>query len=216
MIDKSKITKTIKRLGPWYQNVNIYGIQTVGKKEPYSSVVSVQTVFNNIKSFIPTSLNGLRVLDLGCNAGFHSLNMALLGAEVIGIESNETFYNQALFLKQYYDELYKQNLNVTYIKKNISDINFKELGKFDYVLALAIIYHIGKTQYGKCTEKAFEEQFRILKMIDSNYFIVGTRNASTNNIDHYNTVFNKLNFSYMKVINGGKRNWILYGGNNIK
>jgi SAM-dependent methyltransferase len=211
MIDKSKIKETIKKLGTWYQNVNIYDTPTVGRKEPYSNIISVNKVFNNIKSFIPVSLKGLRILDLGCNAGFHSLNMALLGAEVIGVETNNIFYNQALFLKRYYDEIYQQNLNVTYVQKNISDINFKELGKFDYVLALAIIYHIGKGQYGKCTDKALDEQLRVLKMIDTKNFIVGTRNGPKNNINHYNGVFNKLGFNNLKTIPGGKRSWVLYG-----
>ncbi len=211
MIDKSKIKETIKKLGTWYQNVNIYDTPTVGRKEPYSNIISVNKVFNNIKSFIPVSLKGLRILDLGCNAGFHSLNMALLGAEVIGVETNNIFYNQALFLKRYYDEIYQQNLNVTYVQKNISDINFKELGKFDYVLALAIIYHIGKGQYGKCTDKALDEQLRVLKMIDTKNFIVGTRNGPKNNINHYNGVFNKLGFNNLKTIPGGKRSWVIYG-----
>jgi len=102
-------------------------------------------------------------------------------------------------------------LNVTYVQKNISDINFKELGKFDYVLALAIIYHIGKGQYGKCTDKALDEQLRVLKMIDTKNFIVGTRNGPKNNINHYNGVFNKLGFNNLKTIPGGKRSWVLYG-----
>lgn len=211
MIDKSKIKETINKLGQWYQNINIYGNLTVGKKGQYSSVVPVQNVFKNIKTFIPASLKGKRVLDLGCNAGFHSLNMALMGAEVIGVESSDIFYNQALFLKQYYDEINKQNLNVTYIQKNISDINFKELGKFDYVLALAIIYHIGKGKYGKYTDKALAEQFRVLKMISTKHFIVGTRTGPRNNVTHYDGVFKKLGFNNLKTIPGGKRSWVLYG-----
>lgn len=211
MIDKSKIKDTINKLGQWYQNVNIYGVQTVGKKGKYGSVVPVQTVFKNLKTFLPVSLKGMRVLDLGCNAGFHSLNMALMGAEVTGIEFSDIFYNQAVFLKEYYDEIHKNNLNVKYIHGSISDINFKELGKFDYVLALAIIYHIGKGKYGKYTDKALAEQYRVLKMIDTKNFIVGSRTGPKNNVAHYNGVFKKLGFNNLKTIPGGKRSWVLYG-----
>ena len=211
---KKNVQKEITELGPWYQKVNIHGIPTIRKGQPYSANIPSTKVWDHIKQFIPSSLDGMRVLDLGSNAGFYSLHMSLLGAhKVIGVEMNNTFFNQAQYLKKYYEDINKKKLNVEFIQKNISDLDFTELGKFDYVLALSIIYHIGKHKYGKYTKGALNEQVRVLKEIAKNtkHFIVGTRNKEKNSVHYYNRVFKKLGFKDLKVISGGKRSWVLYG-----
>ena len=217
-MDKEKLKKSIKELGPWYHNVNIHGIQTVSKGQPYSAQIPVNSLWKKIKKFLPKTMKGLRILDVGCNSGFYSLNMALLGAEVIGIEFNKTFFNQAVFLKKHFEEINKK-VNVTYIKDDVSNVNFKKMKKFDYIFALAIIYHIGKNKYGKYTDKCMAEQFRVLKILSgkTDNFIVGTRNSKKNNVEHYNKVFNKLGFKAVDIISGGKRSWVLYrkGVNNV-
>jgi len=213
-----KVIKELNALGGWYQKMDIHGVPTLKDGQPYSGNISSSKILKIVKSFMPSSLNGMRVLDLGSNAGFFSLNMSMMGAsEVIGVEMNDVFFNQSLYLKKHFEELNGGELNVKFIQKNISDLNFNEFGKFDYVLALSIIYHIGKHKYGKYTEGALNEQIRVLKEISHNtkYFIVGTRNGEKNNVNHYDKVFSELNFVRIKaIITGKKRSWALYSGGN--
>jgi len=180
----------IKRLGPWYQSIEMNGIKT-RKKE-----ISGKRLWNDINNLLPENLKNLRILDLGCNAGYHSCQAAIKGAEVVGIDiptKHGRWQPQAKFVKNYFEKMHG-NLNITYIWKDIADVNFNELGRFDYVFALAILYHIGKNKFGKYTPEIFQFQKEVVNRIDSDKFIVRTRDYKNNNIKFYNDFFKDLNF----------------------
>lgn len=84
------------------------------------------------------TLKGKRVLDIACNSGFWSLQCALLGAEVVGIDARSELVEQANLVK-----------SIT----GINNAEFKVLdfwqmspqelgGQFDVVLNLGILYHL--------------------------------------------------------------------------
>lgn len=66
---------------------------------------------------------GAKILDLACGFGRHSIELAKKGYNVTGVD----FSNYLIKLAR--DEAKKQNINVTFIKKDIRKIYFK--GKFD-------------------------------------------------------------------------------------
>jgi tRNA (mo5U34)-methyltransferase len=86
------------------------------------------------------SLTGLRVLDLGCNAGFWSLLAVEAGAEfVLGIDGRQVNIDQASLVfeaKGIAPERYRFELG------NIFEHDLHE--QFDVVLCLGLMYHIGK------------------------------------------------------------------------
>ena len=54
--------------------------------------------FARFRHAIPEDLTGETVLDIGCNAGFYSLEMKRRGAaEVLGIDTDEHYLQQARF-----------------------------------------------------------------------------------------------------------------------
>ena len=51
---KKNVQKEITELGPWYQKVNIHGIPTIRKGQPYSANIPSTKVWDHIKQFIPS------------------------------------------------------------------------------------------------------------------------------------------------------------------
>ena len=108
----------------------------------------------NVARNLP-NLEGKRVLDLGCNVGLFSLEMARMGASrVIGVDRDadvehrtgglprQDIVSQADFVREAFSYLKRENLPVEYLAVDICDTNsIKGLGKFDVIVALNIVYH---------------------------------------------------------------------------
>jgi SAM-dependent methyltransferase len=206
---RNKITS----MGPWYQNMNLDGEMTIKPKQEYYNAGAGEKAWKSIKKFLPDNLKGKRVLDLGCNAGYYSIQSLLLGAkEVVGIELSPIFFKQALFIKDFFEKKEKKTLNVKYIQSNISDVDFESLGNFEYIFAIAVLYHIGKHQYGKYTPKALQEQKNIIKKLTgmSNNVIVRSRNSQYNSAKYYSTIFSAFDFKLINQKIEGKRSLLHY------
>ena len=208
------IENDIKKLGQWYQRIKIDDIYTSNRKKREDS----DLIWGRINSFISKNIKGKKILDLGCNAGYYSIMAAKNGASVVAIESLEKAYNQFKFLKDYYEKLWNTKLDITFIQKDISDIDFKSLGKFDYIFALSVLYHVGNHKFGKGTKEALQEQSRIISILSkmSDTFIVRARKRKRTNSEfydakHYNKVFGKYGFLQInKIEEKGNRTLILY------
>src|SRR4029079_8186059 len=87
------LQQRILQLGKWFHNLNLRGVQTAPDHflGDYPS--------NKWRSFahvIPSDLRGKTVLDIGCNAGFYSIEMKRRGAaRVIGIDFDPEYLAQA-------------------------------------------------------------------------------------------------------------------------
>ena len=212
-MNKQFITKKIKDLVPWYQCIDLNGIMTLKRGDNYFNANAGEKTWNTIKTFLPSSLDNNRILDLGCNAGFYSIKSSLLGAkEVVGIELSPIFFEQALFIKEFFEEVSSRKLNVKYIKSDIGNLDLDNIGNFDYIFAIAILYHIGKHKYGKYTENALKEQKDVIRKLalHTKKFIVRCRNSQFNNREYYKQLFKEVNFTETKYIPEGKRGMILY------
>jgi cyclopropane fatty-acyl-phospholipid synthase-like methyltransferase len=205
---KEEIQVQIKELGSWYQTIDFDGIITTDKK------ISGDKLWKIIKKqYLPDSMNGMRVLDLGCNAGYFSVQSAILGADVIGVEGSSKFFKQAEFTKKFFEERYKQSFKIKFLKTDISDLDFNSLGYFDYILAISILYHIGKFKFGKNTKEAlFEQEIVIQKLTNmTNKIIVRTRNTKYNSVEYYNKIFEKFNFKFDNILaSDEKRSLVLF------
>jgi len=205
-MDKNELQKKIDELGPWYQNITLDGIKTLRKRDTEQAWKRIEGNFN-------IKFEGSRILDLGCNAGYYSFMAAKRGASVIGIESLDRAFVQANFLKSYYEELWETELDVTFINKDISDIDFLSMGKFDYIFALAILYHIGNFKYGKGSKRSFKEQDRVISILvqmTDNFIVRARKRKRVANefydATYYNKVFSKYGFKPTKIIKEPKGN----------
>jgi SAM-dependent methyltransferase len=86
------------------------------------------------------SLKGLRVLDLGCNAGFWSLQAAEAGADfVLGVDGRQMHVEQASLV---FEAKGIDPSRYRFEEANIFEQDFGE--RFDVVLCLGLMYHISK------------------------------------------------------------------------
>jgi len=104
--------------------------------------------WGNIIKFLPDSLEGMRILDLGCNAGLFCVRSALMEAkEVIGIDytgwrPNWDFEEQQVFVKKYFEQKCGRELPITYLSGKMDEIlKEQDLGRFDYVYGIASLYY---------------------------------------------------------------------------
>lgn len=107
-----------------------------------------------IKQHIP-DVKGKRVLDLGCSCGLYSLELARLGAsEVIGIDRNQDIKHrstdvpppqdviaQANFVKRAFELLDGVEYPVKYMAHDIGHPEELDLGQFDLIISLCVVYH---------------------------------------------------------------------------
>jgi SAM-dependent methyltransferase len=107
-----------------------------------------------VKKHIP-EVKGKRVLDLGCSSGVYAIELARLGArEVVGIDRNleikhrstdtppqQDVIAQANFVKKAFEMLDGVKYPIRYIAHDIGSLPELNLGSFDFVLALNVIYH---------------------------------------------------------------------------
>jgi len=97
-----------------------------------------QHIFPAILSLTGGTLAGNRILDVGCNAGFWSIQAKQVGASnVLGIDSSEANIHQARFVA----ELIGLN-DAKFCVTNTYDVSKETLGEFDITLFFGLLYHL--------------------------------------------------------------------------
>ena len=130
---REQVAQRVRALGDWFHNLDIGGVQTA----PDHFLGDYPRVkWRRFQDAIPTDLHGKTVLDIGCNAGFYSIEMKRRGADrVVGIDFDEKYLAQAQFAA---DAL---GFEIEFRKLSVYDVH--ELGeKFDIVLFLGVFYHL--------------------------------------------------------------------------
>src|SRR3712207_2327474 len=123
-----------KALGPWFHNMDLGGGATAPDHflGDYPRIKS-----RRFAPHLPANLEGRSVLDIGCNAGFYSMEMKRRGAgRVVGIDSDERYLAQARFAAETlgYDNIEFQMLSV---------YDVAALGeRFDVVIFMGVLYHL--------------------------------------------------------------------------
>ena len=129
----SSVQEQIDDLGPWFHNLRLNGIETA----PHHFLGDYPAVkFAGFHSVIPQDLTGMTVLDIGCNAGFYSMEMKRRGADrVVGIDSDVRYLKQAKFAAEL------SGFEVDFRQLAVWDI--ATLGeRFDLVIFMGVLYHL--------------------------------------------------------------------------
>jgi tRNA (mo5U34)-methyltransferase len=83
----------IDALGPWFHNLHLPDGTQTAPDHRYGDFPRFK--WQRLQSAIPRDLNGWSVLDIGCNAGFYSIEMARRGASVLGLDIEPLYLRQA-------------------------------------------------------------------------------------------------------------------------
>ena len=133
-IDTDTLRARIDALGPWFHNIDLHGVQTA----PDHFLGDYPRLkFERFEAALPSDLSGKSVLDIGCNAGFYSIEMKRRGAgRVVGIDSDERYLAQA--------RLVAETLGFDGIEFRRLDVyDVGALGeKFDLVIFMGVLYHL--------------------------------------------------------------------------
>jgi tRNA (mo5U34)-methyltransferase len=130
---RDQIADRIARLGEWFQNLNLGGVETA----PQHFLGNYpETKWSNFRDAIPHDLRGKTVLDIGCNAGFYSLEMKRRGAErVLGVDFDPAYLAQARFAAE------MSGLDIEFRELSVYDL--PKLGeRFDVVIFMGVLYHL--------------------------------------------------------------------------
>lgn len=128
------LAQEIASLAPWFHNIDLNGIHTapdhfLGDYPRFK--------FATFAHALPDDLTGKSVLDIGCNAGFYSIEMKRRGAaRVLGIDSDERYLAQA--------RLATRALGFDGIEFRRLDVyDVAALGEtFDLVIFMGVFYHL--------------------------------------------------------------------------
>jgi tRNA (mo5U34)-methyltransferase len=128
-----QIQRRVAELGAWFHNLDLRGVRTA----PTHFLGDYpNNKWSRFAAAIPADLHGASVLDVGCNAGFYSIEMKRRGAgRVVGIDSDPDYLEQARFAAT----VCRVDLELHCL--SVYDVAvLKE--KFDWVLFLGVVYHL--------------------------------------------------------------------------
>jgi len=122
----------------WYQSIQIGDIRTISDSDLRASIRT-----DSVLKFIPQILEpDDRVLDIGCNAGLHSITAAQYSTEVVGMDISKEFIEQAEFLKSVWET---DNDSVTNVSFKVGDVleELESISNFSVIFTLKVLYHTG-------------------------------------------------------------------------
>jgi len=131
----SELEKDIKELSPWFHNLHLPDGTQTAPSHFLGDFPSFK--WREIASCIPSDLTGWRALDVGCNAGFYSFELARRGARVVGIDRDCHYLQQAKWAAKQYglEDVVDFRLMQVY------DLA-RESGSYDLVLFMGVLYHL--------------------------------------------------------------------------
>ena len=132
-LSRARIEERVAELGEWFHNMDHKGVRTA----PHHFLGDYpQVKWQRFAHAIPQDLRGRTVLDIGCNAGFYSIEMKKRGADrVVAVDSDPRYLAQARLAAEVSE----------------AEIEFREMSvyqlpaleeRFDIVLFMGVLYHL--------------------------------------------------------------------------
>src|SRR3954471_7686476 len=132
-MNRAELENRITELGPWFHNMDLGGVMTA----PSHFLGDYpRQKWRRFEHAIPADLRGRTVLDIGCNAGFYSLEMKRRGADrVVGIDFDDRYLAQARLAAEVL------GMEIEFQKLSVYEVG--QLGeKFDLVVFMGVFYHL--------------------------------------------------------------------------
>ncbi|MDB5409811.1 MAG: putative SAM-dependent methyltransferase [Rhodospirillales bacterium] len=132
-LSREEIEARVRALGEWFHNIDLDGVPTAPDHFLGDYPAAKWRSFSDA---LPRDLRGMTVLDIGCNAGFYSIEMKRRGADrVLGLDHDDVYLRQARFAA---DSL---GVDIEFRKLSVYEVG--QLGeRFDIVLFMGVLYHL--------------------------------------------------------------------------
>jgi SAM-dependent methyltransferase len=144
MLTREEIQRLVCGFERWHYQFDLKGVLT-----PIWNAECINRHFQRKRYFFDPlvtlcggSLRGKRVLDLGCNAGFWSLAAIAAGCDfVCGIDGRKMHVEQANLV---FEANEVDRTRYSFLERDLFKIDLAELGSFDIVLCLGLLYHVNR------------------------------------------------------------------------
>ncbi|MFL6618493.1 MAG: TIGR04290 family methyltransferase [Povalibacter sp.] len=125
----------IESLGPWFHNVHLPDGSQTAPGHRFGDFP--QFKWDKLERTVPKDLSGWSILDIGCNAGFYSLQLANRGAHVLGLEIEPLYLRQA----QWIAHEYELTDRLEFVEGDVYQL-INSNRKFDLVWFTGVFYHL--------------------------------------------------------------------------
>jgi tRNA (mo5U34)-methyltransferase len=125
----------IAALGPWFHNLHLPDGAQTAPDHPLGDFPASK--WQHVAPLLPARLDGWSALDIGCNAGFYSFELAARGATVVGIDADEHYLRQARWAARQLDA----GRRVEFRRQQVYDLARTE-ERWDVVLFMGVLYHL--------------------------------------------------------------------------
>ena len=134
-LETSDLERTIAELGPWFHNLHLPDGTETAPDHFLGDFPSFK--WREIAPHLPADLSGWKVLDIGCNAGFYSLELARRGARVTGIDHDPHYLRQARWAAEQFglaDRIDWRHMQVYDLARTAE--------RWDLILFMGVFYHL--------------------------------------------------------------------------
>jgi tRNA (mo5U34)-methyltransferase len=125
----------IAAMGHWFHNLHLPDGTQTAPDHPLGDYPAYK--WQHLAVHLPQDLAGWRVLDIGCNAGFYTFELARRGAIVTGIDHDPRYLAQA----QWAARQYRLEDWVTLRRMQVYDLSGSD-ECFDLILFMGVFYHL--------------------------------------------------------------------------
>jgi tRNA (mo5U34)-methyltransferase len=125
----------VDRLGPWFHNLHLPDGRQTAPDHPLGDFPMYK--WAELAPHLPDSLDGWSALDIGCNAGFYSFQLAQRGAHVVGIDADDHYLDQARWARS----LFRLDDRVELRRQTVYELARSE-ETFDLILFMGVLYHL--------------------------------------------------------------------------
>lgn len=122
-------------LAPWFHNLHLPDGSQTAPDHPLGDFPAFK--WKQIERVIPEDLSGWTALDVGCNSGFYSFELAKRGARVTGIDMDPHFLKQAAWAA----EKFGLADQVSFRQASVYEVAaWRE--SYDLMLFMGVFYHL--------------------------------------------------------------------------
>jgi tRNA (mo5U34)-methyltransferase len=125
----------IDSLGPWFHNLHLPDGTQTAPGHRFGDFPRFK--WEKLEATVPQDMQGWSVLDIGCNAGFYSLQLANRGAHVLGLEVEPLYLRQAQWMAREYELTDR----LEFVEGDVYQLINSER-KFDVVWFTGVFYHL--------------------------------------------------------------------------
>ena len=129
------VREAVESLGPWFHNLHLRDGSQTAPEHPFGDFPRFKWL--ELAPKLPQDLSGWSALDIGCNAGFYSFELAKRGARVTGIDLDPRYLEQARWAAAHYGLAER----VTFERLQVYDLAHRA-ESYDLVLFMGVFYHL--------------------------------------------------------------------------